>query len=172
MSTNIALPRPASDCRSGDGAVRQEAHAILLVNDDPGELFALLRLLKQDFCAILMDVKMAGQDGFETARLVRSRPRTRERPIVFLTSHRATDLDRTTGYEVGASDYVFMPVAPEVLKAKVQVFIDRAKFRLLARQSDREQFPPSPALERAPGPAPDADEASRKEGSMAPASSA
>ena len=128
-------------------ATAQNGCAVLLVNDDPGTLFALrtvlgdidaeivtassgeqalLRLLKQDFCVILMDVKMAGLDGFETARLVRSRPRSRDTPIVFLTSHRASDLDRSLGYEVGASDYVFMPVAPEVLKAKVQAFIDRA----------------------------------------------
>jgi len=131
-------------------AANQAAPAILLVNDDPGALFALrsvlgdldadlvtassgeqalLRLLKQDFCVILMDVKMAGLDGFETARLVRARPRSRATPIVFLTSHRASDLDRSRGFEVGASDYVFMPVAPEVLKAKVQPFIDAAPER-------------------------------------------
>jgi len=115
-------------------AANQEAPAVLLVNDDPGALFALrsvlgdldadlvtassgeqalLRLLKQDFCVILMDVKMAGLDGFETARLVRARPRSRATPIVFLTSHRASDLDRSRGFEVGASDYMFMPVAPK-----------------------------------------------------------
>ena len=131
-------------------AANQEAPAVLLVNDDPGALFALrsvlgdldadlvtassgeqalLRLLKQDFCVILMDVKMAGLDGFETARLVRARPRSRATPIVFLTSHRASDLDRSRGFEVGASDYVFMPVAPEVLKAKVQAFLDDAPER-------------------------------------------
>ena len=131
-------------------AANQAAPAILLVNDDPGALFALrsvlgdldadlvtassgeqalLRLLKQDFCVILMDVKMAGLDGFETARLVRARPRSRATPIVFLTSHRASDLDRSRGFEVGASDYVFMPVTPEVLKAKVQPFIASAHAR-------------------------------------------
>ncbi|HAK93060.1 putative bifunctional diguanylate cyclase/phosphodiesterase [Massilia timonae] len=131
-------------------AANQAAPAVLLVNDDPGALFALrsvlgdldadlvtassgeqalLRLLKQDFCVILMDVKMAGLDGFETARLVRARPRSRATPIVFLTSHRASDLDRSRGFEVGASDYVFMPVAPEVLKAKVQAFLDGAPER-------------------------------------------
>jgi diguanylate cyclase (GGDEF)-like protein/PAS domain S-box-containing protein len=136
-----------AEARTASVTPQQDELAVLLVNDDPGTLFALrtvlsdldaeivtassgeqalLRLLRQDFCVILMDVKMAGLDGFETARLVRSRPRSRETPIVFLTSHRATDLDRTRGFEVGASDYVFMPVAPEVLKAKVQVFIDAA----------------------------------------------
>ena len=128
-------------------AARQAEQAVLLVNDDPGPLFALrtvlgdldaaivsagsgeqalLRLLKQDFCVILMDVKMAGLDGFETARLVRARPRSRDTPIVFLTSHRASDLDRAHGFAAGASEYLFMPVAPEVLKAKVQAYIDRA----------------------------------------------
>jgi len=157
---------------------RQEMPAILLVNDDPGALFALrtvlsdldvdiatarsgeqalLRLLKQDFCLILLDVKMAGLDGFETARLVRSRARTRNTPIIFLTSHRATDLDRAQGFEVGASDYLFLPVAPEVLKAKVQVFVDAAHTRQPARQSDREQAVPRAALACEPGHAADAD---------------
>jgi diguanylate cyclase (GGDEF)-like protein/PAS domain S-box-containing protein len=146
---------------------RPQTPAILLVNDDPGALFALrtvlsdldvdiatarsgeqalLRLLKQDFCLILLDVKMAGLDGFETARLVRSRARTRDTPIIFLTSHRATDLDRAQGFEVGASDYLFLPVAPEVLKDKVQVFIDAAHAHRLARQSDLEQAAPHAAL--------------------------
>lgn len=145
-----------------DGIAPQAAlpqqRAILLVNDDPGTLFslrtvlgdldveivtagsgeqALQRLLRQDFCVILMDVKLSGLDGFETARLVRARPRTRNTPIVFLTSHRASDLDRSRGFEVGASDYVFMPVATEVLKAKIQAFVDDAKIPPLARQGDR-----------------------------------
>jgi diguanylate cyclase (GGDEF)-like protein/PAS domain S-box-containing protein len=121
---------------------------ILLVNDNPGSLFALhtilmdlgvpietaasgeealMRLLKQDFAVIVLDVKMAGLDGFETARLIRKRPRSRSTPIIFLTSHRATDLDRALGYELGAVDYLFMPVAPEVLKSKAKVFIDLAQ---------------------------------------------
>src|SRR5690242_3802590 len=101
---------------------------ILLVNDDPGSLFALstilsdldtlvetaasgeealFKLLKRDFAVIILDVKMTGLDGFETARLIRQRPRSRHTPIIFLTSHRATDLDRATGYEIGAVDYLF-----------------------------------------------------------------
>lgn len=121
---------------------------VLLVNDDPGSLFALqtiladldvpietagsgeqalMCLLKQDFAVIVLDVKMTGLDGFETARLIRQRPRSRFTPIIFLTSHRATDLDRAIGYELGAVDYLFMPVAPEVLKSKTQVFIDLAQ---------------------------------------------
>lgn len=126
---------------------------ILVVNDNPGSLFALqtilmdlgvpietaasgeealMCLLKQDFAVIVLDVKMAGLDGFETARLIRQRPRSSSTPIIFLTSHRATDLDRSIGYELGAVDYLFMPVAPEVLKSKAKVFID------LARNSSQE----------------------------------
>jgi diguanylate cyclase (GGDEF)-like protein/PAS domain S-box-containing protein len=121
---------------------------VLVVNDDAGSLFALntiltdldasietavsgedalALLLKREFAVIILDVKMTGIDGFETARLVRQRPRSKYTPIIFLTSHRATDLDRATGYELGAVDYLFMPVAPEVLKSKVQVFIDLAR---------------------------------------------
>src|SRR5438067_9907117 len=126
MNTEVSGAAPLTPL--DDGA------AVLLVNDDSGALFALrtvlsdldanivtatsgeqalLRLLKQDFCVIVMDVKMAGLDGFETARLIRSRPRSHSTPIVFLTSHRATDLDRSKGYALGAADYLFMPVAPE-----------------------------------------------------------
>jgi len=121
---------------------------ILLVNDDARALFALhtiltdldamidmaasgpealMRLLKCDFAVIILDVKMTELDGFETARLIRQRPRSKYTPIIFLTSHRATDLDRAMGYELGAVDYLFMPVTPEVLKSKIQVFIDLAK---------------------------------------------
>jgi len=95
---------------------------VLLVNDDPGSRFALQTiltdldamietaasgeealalLLKRDVAVIILDVKMPGIDGFETARLIRQRPRTKYTPIIFLTSHRATDLDRATGYELG-----------------------------------------------------------------------
>ena len=121
---------------------------VLLVNDDFGSLFslhtiltdldakietatsgedALMMLLKKDFAVIILDVKMAGLDGFETARLIRQRPRSKHTPIIFLTSHRSTDLDRARGYELGAVDYLFMPVAPDVLKSKAQVFIDLAR---------------------------------------------
>ena len=142
---------------------------VLLVNDDPGVMFALrsvltdldasvetatsgeqalLRLLKRDFVVIILDVKMAGLDGFETARLIRQRPRSKFTPIIFLTSHRATDLDRATGYELGAIDYLFMPVAPEVLKSKVQVFIDVAKSHLQQDLKDVELEYLNQALQR------------------------
>ncbi|WP_017876124.1 putative bifunctional diguanylate cyclase/phosphodiesterase [Janthinobacterium sp. CG3] len=138
----------ATEGDPGAGPARRDEVSVLLVNDDPGTLFALrailtdldaeivcaasgeqalMRLLHQDFVAIVLDVKMAGLDGFETARLIRLRPRSQCTPIIFLTSHRATDLDRTKGYDLGAADYLFMPVPPEVLKAKVQGLIDLAR---------------------------------------------
>lgn len=130
------------------GPTRATPHGIniLLVNDHPKTLFALrmvlgdlnanvvtatcgeeaLRhLLREDFVLILLDVKMAGMDGFETARLIRRRPRSRATPIMFLSSHRVTDCDRDIGLGLGAVEYLFMPLAPELLKSKIQVFIDR-----------------------------------------------
>ena len=130
-----------------------------MVNDDAGSLFALntiladldasietavsgeealALLLKRDFAVIILDVKMPGIDGFETARLIRQRPRSKHTPIIFLTSHRSTDLDRATGYELGAVDYLFMPVAPEVLKSKAQVFIDLARKNVRRDRKDVE----------------------------------
>ena len=128
-------------------AARRSGADILLVNDDPGVLFALcaalaevdagvvtagsgeealLRLLRQDFAVILLDVKMAGLDGFETAELIRRRPRSHQTPIIFLTAHRSTDIDRTTGYALGAVDYLFMPISPDVLRAKVRTYVEAA----------------------------------------------
>lgn len=146
-----------------------DENSVLLVNDDPGVRFALqailtdldaavetvasgeealLRMLKQDFAVILLDVKMPGMDGFETARLIRKRPRSQYTPIIFLTSHRATDLDRATGYELGAVDYLFMPVAPEVLKSKIQAFINLARKKSLREQKDLELESLNRALKR------------------------
>lgn len=120
---------------------------ILLVDDEPRNLFALRELLgglgenlilagsgeealrsalRHDLAAILLDVRMPGMDGYETARLLRGRERSRLTPIVFLTAA-AEDLDALRGYEVGAVDYLVKPVVPEVLKSKVSVFVELHK---------------------------------------------
>jgi signal transduction histidine kinase len=125
---------------------------ILLVDDEPKSLYALQQLLstlkqnlmiaqsgeealrlalKNDFAVILLDVRMPGIDGFETARLIRSRERSRLTPIIFLTAAADEMASMFRGYEVGAVDYLMKPVVPEVLKSKVAVFVE------LHRKSER-----------------------------------
>src|SRR5207237_6932683 len=85
---------------------------------------ALRHLLKTDFAVILMDVSMPGMDGFETAGLIRQRPRTEHTPIIFVTSVSQSDTQIYRGYSLGAVDYILTPIVPEVLRAKVAVFVD------------------------------------------------
>lgn len=135
---------------------------ILLVDDQPGKLIAheailqdlgqniikatngreaLECLLKQDFAVILLDVNMPGMDGFETAGLIRQRPRFENTPIIFITGYNTTDIDRLKGYELGAVDYMYLPVIPEVLKAKVSVFVELAQqTSVIRRQAEHLAF--------------------------------
>ena len=120
---------------------------ILLVDDTPANLLALeaalsnvdaeiataksgyeaLRdLLDHDCVVIILDVKMPGIDGFETATLIRSRERFKHTPILFLTAFH-TDEQLYKGYGLGAVDFLLKPIAPEVLRAKVNVFIELAR---------------------------------------------
>ena len=85
---------------------------------------ALARLLEQDFALIILDVAMPGMDGFETARLVRSRARNRATPIIFITGLSWQDDEILKGYELGAFDFLMKPIRPEVLRAKASVFIE------------------------------------------------
>jgi signal transduction histidine kinase len=99
---------------------------------------AFEKLLAMEFAAILLDVSMPGMDGFETAALVRSQPRFGQTPIVFVTGVHITDLDRLRGYEMGAADYVYVPVVPEILRGKVQVLVQLYLQRLeLAHLNER-----------------------------------
>jgi PAS domain S-box-containing protein len=104
-----------------------------LVSVTSGEQ-ALRQLLLEDFALILLDVQMPVLDGFETAEYIKRRERTRHIPILFVT---AISKDRThvfRGYEAGAVDYVFKPYDPEVLRAKVAVFLQlHTTSRALAR---------------------------------------
>lgn len=84
----------------------------------------LRQLLSNDFAAILLDVNMPEMDGFETAEMIRQRPRSEHTPIIFITAYSKTDLDAMKGYELGAVDFITTPVVPAVLKAKVQAFVD------------------------------------------------
>jgi PAS domain S-box-containing protein len=85
---------------------------------------ALKALLSHEFALILLDAEMPGMDGFETAELVRMRKKSRHTPIIFLTAINKTDVHVFRGYSVGAVDYILKPFVPEVLKSKVQVFVD------------------------------------------------
>src|SRR5580700_9940294 len=82
---------------------------------------ALRHLLDNDFAAILLDVKMPDMDGFETAELIRNRPRSRQTPILFLTGYKNEE-HLFRGYDLGAVDFLFKPIVPEVLRSKVAVF--------------------------------------------------
>src|ERR1700754_4755395 len=85
---------------------------------------ALRHLLKQDFAVILLDVNMPGMDGFETAALIRQRPRSATTPIIFISAVNDTQTHVSRGYSLGAVDYILTPVVPEILRAKIAVFVD------------------------------------------------
>lgn len=91
---------------------------------------ALRLLLDRDFALILLDVQMPTLDGFETARLIRQRPRTRHTPIIFVTAHSRADAEIRHAYELGAVDFLFKPLVPEVLQAKATVFVNLRMQRL------------------------------------------
>jgi PAS domain S-box-containing protein len=161
MSTSVTsadAPMPASTVSApmpGFDELRAPVE-ILIVDDRPENLLALeaileplgqilvragsgdeaLRLLlKHDFAMILLDVQMPGINGFETARLVKSRERTKYIPIIFLTAISKDEEYIFEGYSVGAVDYMAKPFQPEILKSKVSVFVDLfQKQRQLATQ--------------------------------------
>lgn len=131
---------------------------ILIVDDNPANLLAMeatlsplgqnivraqsgeeaLRcLLHDDFALILLDVQMAGMDGFETAEIIKRRTRTRSLPIIFVTGTSMAPGNVFQGYEAGAVDYILKPFDPEILKSKVQVFIELfQKNEEIKRQSE------------------------------------
>ncbi len=94
-----------------------------LVKVGSGEA-ALKELLGGRFALVILDVHMPGLDGFETARLIRERPRTRHIPIIFATAFDQTDERVLRGYGIGAVDFLFKPLQAPVLRAKVQVFVE------------------------------------------------
>ena len=149
MQETLTISAPTKPERERERpAASNEIVNVLLVDDQPGKLLAheailselgqriikartgveaLGHLLRYDFAVILLDVNMPNMDGFETAALIRQRPRFEKTPIIFVTGYNTTDLDRLKGYELGAVDYMFLPVVPQVLKAKVSVFVELAR---------------------------------------------
>jgi PAS domain S-box-containing protein len=125
--------------------VAQEKVNLLLVDDQPGKLMsyevilkdlgenlimagsareALEQLLKTDIAVILLDVSMPELDGFQLASMIRDHPRFQKTSIIFISAIQVEEVDRLRGYEVGAVDYVPVPVVPEVLRAKVRIFLE------------------------------------------------
>ena len=84
---------------------------------------ALRHVLERDFAVILLDVNMPGMDGFETASLIRKRKRSSHTPIIFMTAY-ADEMHANQAYSLGAVDFILNPFAPEVLRAKVRVFVN------------------------------------------------
>ena len=121
-----------------DNQANLNALEALLDGPDRGVLTALsgneaLRiLLKEDVAAILLDVKMDTMDGYETARLIRSREKSHDTPIIFLSAYHQDELDIQKGYALGAVDFLFRPIAPSIVKAKVNCFVALAKRRTLS----------------------------------------
>ena len=118
---------------------------ILLVDDQPARLLsyetiladlgqnlvqarsgveALKCLMEDEFAVVLLDVSMPEMDGFETASLIHEHPRFEKVPIIFVTGVHVTELDRLKGYKLGAVDYVYIPVVPEILRSKVSVLVE------------------------------------------------
>ena len=122
-----------------------EKVSILLVDDQPARLLtyetiledlglnlvsvgsgleALEKLMKIEFAVVLLDVSMPDMDGFEAAGLIHEHPRLEKTPIIFVTGVHVTELDRLRGYQLGAVDYVSIPVVPEILRSKVSVLVE------------------------------------------------
>jgi PAS domain S-box-containing protein len=98
------------------------ADCVVVRAESPEE--ALLRLLKDDFAAIILDIRMPGMSGIELATLIKQRRRSQHVPILFLTAHLVGDEDILKGYEVGGVDYLSKPVNADILRSKVAVFVD------------------------------------------------
>jgi PAS domain S-box-containing protein len=145
METLGAAEPPLSSDKAGVADLLDLRPRILLVDDQPARLLtyeamlagldlrcvrtlsgdeALQQLLKQDFAAVLLDVNMPGMDGFEVARLIRGHPRLERTPIIFVTGHAVTAFEQLKGYEVGAIDYISVPIVPEILRSKVAVLCE------------------------------------------------
>jgi signal transduction histidine kinase/DNA-binding response OmpR family regulator len=120
---------------------------------------ALRRVLEYDFAVILLDVKMpGGMDGLETAALIRRRKKSAHTPIIFVTAYSADEMHTAKGYSLGAVDYIFSPVMPEVLRTKVRVFVDLFRMTQQAKQQADERV----ALAREQAARAAAEESSRR----------
>lgn len=97
-----------------------EGRNLIKANSGPE---ALKVLLKQDVSLVLLDVQMPGMDGFEVAEIMRSNPKTKNVPIVFVTAISKDQKYVFKGYQAGAVDYLFKPLDPVILGSKVNFFL-------------------------------------------------
>jgi len=157
----MSNPEPTAISERGRGQPELEVN-VLLVDDQPAKLLtyaavlggvganlitaesareALDCLLKKEIALVLIDVCMPELDGFELAEMIRQHPRFQKIAIIFVSAVNLSDFDRLRGYEYGAIDYVPVPVMPEILRAKVNVFLDlyRKTRELEALNRDLEQ---------------------------------
>jgi diguanylate cyclase (GGDEF)-like protein len=136
---------------------------VLIVNDHPPSLLAiqsvlesapdrgdyeiitatsgeetLRRVLQHEFAVILLDVNMPGMDGFETVQMMRSSRRGAEVPIIFMTAYSPDDISRLKGYQMGAVDYLFTPIIPQILQTKVSVFVQLVQKNLELQKKTQE----------------------------------
>lgn len=93
-----------------------------LVHAESGEA-ALRYLLREEFAVIVLDVQMPGMDGFETARIIKAREKTRDTPILFISATNREAMDQFEGYSAGAIDYLVKPITATILKAKIAGFV-------------------------------------------------
>src|SRR6202047_4759921 len=143
---NSSFPRCGCDCAEpSEIMISNDTVNVLLVDDQPAKLLAyeailqelgenLIKtasareafqcLLKNDVAVVLVDVRMPELDAFHLAAMIREHPRFQKTAIIFIAAIHLTDVDRLRGYEMGAVDYVPVPVVPEVLRAKVRIFAE------------------------------------------------
>jgi signal transduction histidine kinase len=145
MRANSLLRERPPSMRLTDADRASATARILVVDDDPRNLYAMERvlgerghdvatarsgedalrqLLEHDFALILMDVQMPSLDGYETAELIRGRRCCRHVPIIFVTAFQKDEQHVFRGYSAGAVDYIFKPVDPTILTSKVAVFVE------------------------------------------------
>lgn len=150
MITAMGPARAAPDVTTA----QRHRMKILVVDDNPDNLFSVqtaieplgeeillassgkeaLRLcLDNDFSVVLLDVRMPEMDGFETAEYIRARKRSQYTPLLFLTAYRS-DEQLFRGYELGAVDFLFRPIIPEILQSKVKVFVELSRTAELLRR--------------------------------------
>jgi CheY-like chemotaxis protein len=121
-----AVPFLIVDDRPGnlmvvESILEPDQYALVMVQSEEK---ALLAMLKTDFAAVLLDVKMPEMDGYELAEMIRGRKCSRHLPIIFVSAHLTDPADARRGYEVGAVDYLCKPVNSKALRTKVAVFAE------------------------------------------------